>query len=370
MNSRLKILHLEDMKADADIVQRELKNAHIECEILVVDNKENYVAALNTFSPDAIFADHTLPYFNSLEALRILKETGKKIPFILITATVSEEYAVSVMKEGADDYILKDRLQRLPNAVMNAVEKYEADTKQQELVNEAAESNKKYEVIIENSMNAFLLTDNNGDILDTNNAACKMFGYTKDEFKKLNRQQILEVTDPRFILALQHRMKTGQMRGEVTGIRKGGERFLLEFTSTAFLDASGEQRISSLLSDITSRKQQEEILLKSNERFTHVTKATFDAIWDWDVKSKQLYLGDGFEELFGHHVQNNIGDFSTWYNHIHREDKERIIQSRLNKIINRDESTWKDEYRYTRANSSIAHISDRGILLRNSNSTY
>jgi len=120
----------------------------------------------------------------------------------------------------------------------------------------------------------------------------------------------------------------------------------------------------------TLRQSNSSAWRKSNERFTHVTKATFDAIWDWDIKSQQLYLGDGFEELFGYHVKNNIGDFSTWYNHIHPEDKERVIQSRLNKIINRDESTWKDEYRYIRADDSVAYISDRGILLRNSNSTY
>jgi two-component system CheB/CheR fusion protein len=370
MTSNLKILHLEDMENDAALVQRELKNANIKCEVLLVDNKKDFIAEVKNFCPDVILADHTLPFFNSLEALKIIKDSGKKIPFILVTATVSEEYAVSVMKEGADDYILKDRLARLPNAVLNAIEKYRAEAQQQKLSNEVAESQKKYQVIIENSMNAFLLTNSNGDILDSNNAACKMFGYTKEEFKTLNRRDVLEVTDPRFMLALQHRKKTGHMKGEVTGIKHNGERFLLEFTSTAFFDANGEEKISSLLNDITLRKQQEEILLKSNERFTHVTKATFDAIWDWDVQSQQLYLGDGFEELFGYHVQNNLGDFSTWYSHIHPEDKERVIQSRLNKIIHRDESTWKDEYRYIRADDSVAYISDRGVLLRNNNSTY
>ena len=88
MTSKLKILHLEDSEPDAELVHRELKNANIECEILLVDNKEDFIAALDSFSPQAIFADHTLPHFNSLEALKIIKEAGKKLPFILITATV------------------------------------------------------------------------------------------------------------------------------------------------------------------------------------------------------------------------------------------------------------------------------------------
>lgn len=243
-------------------------------------------------------------------------------------------------------------------------------TKMKTLEIQLKESQAHYEAIIGNLISAFFLSNSKGDILDANDRACSMFGYTKDELKKLNRKQIIEEDDLKFIIALQHQVKTGRMKGEVAGIKKTGERILLEFTSTQFLNADNDERVISLLVDITSRKQQEEILLKSNERFEQVSKATFDAIWDWDVKSKQLYFGDGFEELFGHHVQNNTGDFSTWYDHIHPEDKERIILSRLNKIIQHAESTWKDEYRYIRADGTIAYISDRGILLRNSIGTY
>ncbi|MEO6455048.1 MAG: PAS domain-containing protein [Ginsengibacter sp.] len=226
------------------------------------------------------------------------------------------------------------------------------------------------EAIISNSMNSFFLTNERGDILGNNDAASSLFGYTNDEFKKLNRHDIIVDDDPGFVTALQHQEKNGRMKGEVTGIKKNGEHILLEFTSTQFLNAENEKRIISLVVDITSRKQQEEILLKSNERFEQVSKATFDAIWDWDVKSKQLYFGQGFKELFGYEIKNNTGDFSTWYNHIHPEDKERIIMSRLNKIIQHAESTWTDEYRYVKADGTIAYICDRGILLRNSTGTY
>ena len=140
MNTKLKILHLEDMESDAELVRRELKKSNIQYTILVVDNKVDYITALQTFSPEIIFADHTLPAFDSLEALEILKETGKKIPFILITATVSEEYAVNVMMQGADDYILKDRLQRLPAAVVNVLEKYRLEDERQKFFNKVIAS--------------------------------------------------------------------------------------------------------------------------------------------------------------------------------------------------------------------------------------
>jgi len=131
MTSNLKILHIEDIQSDAELIERTLKKSGIAFERLLVDTREEYIRALDEFHPDVILSDHSLPAFNSLEALKILKESGRNIPFILITATVSEEFAVNVMKEGASDYVLKDRLQRLPNAVVNAISKYQSDNERQ-----------------------------------------------------------------------------------------------------------------------------------------------------------------------------------------------------------------------------------------------
>ena len=129
MKTKLKILHLEDIPTDAELVERELKKGEIQFEKLVVDNKLDFKKALKEFVPDIIISDHTLPSFDSIEAIKIIKHQKIKIPFILVTATVSDEYAVEVMKAGADDYILKDRLHRLPKAVESAMEKTRAEQK-------------------------------------------------------------------------------------------------------------------------------------------------------------------------------------------------------------------------------------------------
>lgn len=123
MEKPLKILHLEDLAADAEMVDRVLRKAKLRFEKKVVIDKPDFLKALREFQPDIILSDHSLPAFNSLEALKITREEGIQSPFILVTATVSEEYAVDVIKEGASDYILKDRLERLPNAVQNALDR-------------------------------------------------------------------------------------------------------------------------------------------------------------------------------------------------------------------------------------------------------
>lgn len=128
----LKILYLEDSAYDAEFAGRVLKNAGIDYSFTLVDTREEYVDALKSSDPDIILADHSLFQFNSSEALKIFKNTGKKIPFILVTGTVSEEFAVNILKEGADDYLLKSNLVRLPSAILNSLEKYRLERERQE----------------------------------------------------------------------------------------------------------------------------------------------------------------------------------------------------------------------------------------------
>ncbi|UII25335.1 hybrid sensor histidine kinase/response regulator [Fulvivirga maritima] len=90
-----------------------------------VDTKSEYIEALKEFHPQLIISDHSLPQFTGMEALEISKNMGIKVPFILITGAVSEEYAVSCFKKGIDDYILKSSLCRLPVSIKNILKKYE-----------------------------------------------------------------------------------------------------------------------------------------------------------------------------------------------------------------------------------------------------
>jgi len=105
----------------------------------------NFEKALIEFSPDIILSDHSLPSFNSIMALKTMKDAKINAPFILITSTVSEEFAVEMMKAGAYDYILKDRLQRLPQSVLKAMEKFQLEADRQEFLEGLMQRNKNLE---------------------------------------------------------------------------------------------------------------------------------------------------------------------------------------------------------------------------------
>jgi len=181
MDRRLKILHIEDVPADAELVERTLKKAGIDFDKITVDTRTEYIDALTNFKPDIILSDHSLPAFNSLEALKIMRQNKIDIPFILITATVSEEFAVSVMKEGASDYVLKDRLQRLPNAVINALEKFQLDADRQTYLSKIVASEalfKKAESIAE--FGTWRLNINSG-AMDWSGGTYPLLGYERGE---------------------------------------------------------------------------------------------------------------------------------------------------------------------------------------------
>lgn len=119
----LKILFLEDIVPDAELIRLEIEANSIQFEKLHVSTHNDYLNGLIEFKPDIIISDYSLPQFNGINALMIRNEKAPQVPFILVTGHQNEEVAVDCMKNGADDYILKENLSRLVPAILNAINK-------------------------------------------------------------------------------------------------------------------------------------------------------------------------------------------------------------------------------------------------------
>jgi len=141
MKERLKILMIEDVLEDVEMVSRVLAQDQLKFEIKQVDQRDEYLTELVKFKPDVILSDHSLPQFNSIEALEICQRIGIHVPFILVTGTVSEEFAVTCLKNGADNYVLKGNLSRLPSAITNALQHREADRNRRQAEKELHKQN-------------------------------------------------------------------------------------------------------------------------------------------------------------------------------------------------------------------------------------
>jgi PAS domain S-box-containing protein len=135
-------------------------------------------------------------------------------------------------------------------------------------------------------------------------------------------------------------------------------------TVTPTFDEQGEciELIGSV-NDITSTKEAAVTIYKSNERFEYVTKATSEAIWDWDLITNEFYRGNGFKTLFGLNIENTTGDVSFWQAYIHPEDKPRIQHS-IEEVLKSNDLNWTGQYRYLKANGEFAYVSDRSVIIR------
>jgi PAS domain S-box-containing protein len=119
--------------------------------------------------------------------------------------------------------------------------------------------------------------------------------------------------------------------------------------------------------EITQRKEMEAELIRSIERYRNVARATFDAIWDWDIATGDIYRGEGFETLFGYLPSSRQGYTQDWNSMIHPDDFENWNQSFQAALANRDIVNWQWEYRFQKANGDYAVVADKAIIIRDGN---
>lgn len=175
-NRAVNVLMLEDSEQDAELIVSHLKDGGFDVEYRLVQNKEEFREALKEGQFDAVLSDYRLPGWTGVDALAELRDHGLDTPFLLITGTLGEEAAVECIKQGVDDYILKEHLSRLPFSLTRALAEKklrdEAERAQQAL--RASESRNRD--LVENSAYGIFRVSGNGEFLDANPALLRMIG--------------------------------------------------------------------------------------------------------------------------------------------------------------------------------------------------
>jgi two-component system, NarL family, sensor histidine kinase UhpB len=265
MSDVLKILMLEDSSYDAEIVLKLLRQNKLNFDSTLVMDEASFVQALDQFQPDLILSDNSLPQFSATEALEIINQRGHYIPFILITGTVSEEFAAGIIKLGADDYIIKDRLTRLPAAIAAAMQKKKAVAAMQ-----LKEEEIKFKANLLSTVGQALIATNlEGIVIYWNEAAEKMYGWLSEE--ALGRK-IMELTTSADVreesLSIMDELKNGKSwSGEFIVRRKDGMKFPAFVTNSPIYDQQGNLTgIIGVSNDISERKKAEQELRILEER--------------------------------------------------------------------------------------------------------
>jgi PAS domain S-box-containing protein/putative nucleotidyltransferase with HDIG domain len=256
MKPKLSVLILEDNPADVELMLREIRNAGFDVEAQRVEKRETFLKVLDPFL-DIILADYTLPQFNALEALHLLQARGLDIPFIVVTGTISEEIAVECMKQGAADYLIKDRLARLGPAITHALhEKSLRDAKQKAEL-DLRESEERYRLLVEFSPEAIYVHDGT-KIIYANPSAAELVGTgsPKDligqpvfDFFHPGGRKSTRATNPGI-----HPQQNPLI--EYRFIRTDGKGVDVEVRS-APITYQGKPALQTIVRDISERKQRE-----------------------------------------------------------------------------------------------------------------
>jgi PAS domain S-box-containing protein len=292
-NVSLKVLILEDRPVDAELVLYELKRSGYLCTSVKVDTREDYLKAIED-RPDIILADYSLPQFTALEALHLLQDRGLDIPFIVVTGTISEEAAVETMVQGAADYLLKDRLGRLSQAIQRALQ-------QKALRDEKREADKALRLSEEKFSKAFHISPDaisinrlsDGRIVEINNGFIDLTGYSTEDMIHNSSLSTniwaIPVQAQKFYDKLKRR---GEISNMECAFKKKDGTLWTGLLSARLIDVNQEPSFISIIRDITERKQAEDELQHAHASLAEAYDATIEG---W---SKVLDLRD--KETEGH----------------------------------------------------------------------
>src|SRR5581483_10985253 len=180
MPTPLNVLILEDRDSDAKLILHYLRQAGFEPVGPRVQTEQEYLANLRP-DIDVILSDYSMPQLSAPHALSLLQQTGFDIPFIMITGTVSEEVAVESNKKGAADYLLKDRLGRLGQAISKAIDEKRARQEKKRIEAALRQSEENYRLLISNIPDVTWTADRSGKPSYISPNVTKLFGVTPEE---------------------------------------------------------------------------------------------------------------------------------------------------------------------------------------------
>ena len=198
MAKKLRVLLVEDNPDDAEMITRQLKRNGYELTCTRVDTAKAMQAALQAQDWDVVLSDHNMPNFSSYGALDILKASARDIPLILVSGSIGEDEAVRVLKAGMADYLLKDRVKRLPAAIEQALHRA-AERRA------LAFSNTILTTQQETSLDGILVVDERGKVISFNQRFVELWGVPPDLLRERDDERVLrsvldKVVNPQDVL--------------------------------------------------------------------------------------------------------------------------------------------------------------------------
>jgi len=315
MEEEIKVLILEDVPLDAELIERELRKEGFDFTSHRVEREDEYRTEVEEWQPHIILADHSLPQFDGVSALHIAQEKSSHTPFIFVSGKIGEEFAVEMLKKGATDYVLKHNLSKLGYAVRRALSEAQEHLERKIAQEALLESEKKYRALFEKTKNPILVFTEDGTFTDFNQAAL--------DFLETEPIQLLKHEIHHF---LAQESDPVDMKDWSTGrivelpLNINDELKILELTITP-VELGESNIIFGTGRDLTKQKRMENALKVSEEKYRLLVENQTDMVVKFDPEGEVLFASPSYCEVLGRTEESILG--SNFLPLVHQEDQKK-----------------------------------------------
>ncbi|HOI31968.1 MAG TPA: PAS domain S-box protein, partial [Bacteroidales bacterium] len=331
MTDKFRILFAEDVALDYQLALEIIKKENIISDALLVDNAKDFTKALEDFKPDVVISDFWMSGFDGLEALKIARQYDFHMPFIIITGSQNEDIAVRCMRQGADDYVIKENMKRLPFAVMEACRRRKLLRENDANLNQLQAKEKLFQMITENSSDVLFILDLNLNYVFISPAVEKMNGYTVEETMKQNLNDVLTPESEQLIQEIFEEEYGKELRGEnppdytrtivINEIHRSGKKIWVEAALKFVHDKDGKPvGVMGVSRDITTKKQAEKKLIESETLLNFSQQIALMGSWEMDMKTKKIKWSENNFRLMGLEPFSLEPDWDYFAGCVHPDD--------------------------------------------------
>lgn len=339
MNRPLRVLHLEDEPDFSALVTAIMEREGFDAEVNLVTDMTGFQAALGEGKFDIILADYILPSCTGTQALQMAREKYPRVPFLLLSGAIGEHAAIEILRGGATDYVLKNRLDRLVPAMRRAVD--EADERVQRLQAESAarQSEAQYQLIFDGSpVPMWVIDPETRAFLEVNEAAIRHYGYSRDEFMKMtaktvcSREEMARLTEHLGAGANELPDARIGLAGVWPHRKKGGALIDVDVT-WSIIKFQDRYAVLTMAHDVTEIRQAAEALKKSQASLAAAQRIAQLGSWELDLtpgeelNAARLRWSEETWRIFGRKPPTVPVTADMFFNTVPGDDRERVRQA-------------------------------------------